>query len=404
LSCHNIDFAEVTVREYKPEDAEDLLKVRNAIFPPLTIEQWLSTSKTFTAALAYVADEPVGAIPFDMRNFLVAPGKVITVAQENAVGVREDMRSRGIGTRMIEAAAEFLRDRCDVLTVYRGAERSRGYKFYERSGHDDLLFLRQAIWREPCGQVSDTAVFPVESADTEGSELLRVFEDRYGTMGGFPPRSSHYWKIQLHSQIYVVLPTDLAYLRYPASGRLEAYALIGQRLETSPEQTYPMAILEFAATSRHAARSLLRGLGAFASQRKRPVSAYVCWDYPFRDVLAEVGFEEEIRSFMIMGRVINPSRLLQRVVADLSALDELVVDVWTPRTEYRLHEGPAASKRVTLEGKNWVISRLLTRRLDVRSAVAHDLLTIRGGDDEVVDRLAHALPYCQWVYHHIDYI
>jgi len=394
---------QVTVREYRPEDAGDLLKVRNAIFPPLTLEQWLATAERFTASLAYLGDEPVGAIPFEIRDFLVAPGKVVKVAQENAVGVREDMRSLGLGTRMIEAAAEFLAERCDLLTVYRGAERSRGYKFYERSGHDDLIFIRSANWASPSGDLGECAVLDLAALDAEGPELLRVFEARYGNAGGFPPRREDYWGPQLRSHIYVVLPTEVSYLRYPASGPLEAYAIIGHRRE-SEGKTSPLTLLELSGTSRHAVRPVLDALGALGAQRGRPVTAHVSWEHPSRELLTEVGFEEDLRSFMIMARVINPSRLLQRTAEDLAPLDDLVLDVWTPRTDYRLHEGASARRRVTLEGKDWVICRLLCRRLDVRTAVAHDQLTIRGGDDDVVDRLAHALPYCPWVYHHLDYI
>ena len=112
-------------REATPDDVDDVLAVRNAIFPPLTPEQWFA-DPTMTCAMAYLDGEPVGAIPLSERDFKIAPGAVIKTAFENAVGTREDMRSKGVGTAVISAAKEFLAGRCDELMIYRGAERSPG--------------------------------------------------------------------------------------------------------------------------------------------------------------------------------------------------------------------------------------------------------------------------------------
>ena len=82
-------------REAMPEDVDDILQVRNAIFPPLTPEEYLA-DPTMTCSIAYLDGEPVGAIPLSVRQFRLAPGVVVGAAFENAVGTREDMRSRGI--------------------------------------------------------------------------------------------------------------------------------------------------------------------------------------------------------------------------------------------------------------------------------------------------------------------
>ena len=145
---------DLVCREYRPEDAEELLGIRNAIFAPLSLEKWRASEPAMTASMAYLKGEAVGAIPLDQRPFQVAPGAVIQTAFENAVGTREDMRSMGIGGAMISAAKEFLADRCDALMVYRGGERTNGYHFYVKSGHQDLIYLRQSLWepeRAPTG-------------------------------------------------------------------------------------------------------------------------------------------------------------------------------------------------------------------------------------------------------------
>jgi len=91
------------------------------------------------------------------------------------------------------------------------------------------------------------------------------------------------------------------------------------------------------------------------------------------------------------------------VCRDLQALSDLKINVWTPTKDYVLFEGDNATREITLEGKDIFIERLLTRRLDIISAVQHNLLTIRNGSPEIAARLSEALPFAPWVYHHIDY-
>ena len=51
-----------------------------------------------------------------------------------------------------------------------------------------------------------------------------------------------------------------------------------------------------------------------------------------------------------------------------------------------------------------MIIRWLCRRLDLKSAVENDLVSIRDGDQRITERLSQALPYAPWVYHHLDYV
>ena len=66
-------------REMTPDDVDDMLRVRNDIFPPITREDWLRYP-TQTASMAYLDGVPVGAIPMDRRQFLVAPDTPISAA------------------------------------------------------------------------------------------------------------------------------------------------------------------------------------------------------------------------------------------------------------------------------------------------------------------------------------
>src|SRR5919109_2948665 len=135
------------VRELSPDDAEPALRLRNRIFSPIGREHWAQNQ---TAAVAYLGPTLVGVIPFTVREFVIAPEVSIRVAMANAVGVADGHRGRGIGSRMMEAARQFLPGRADAAFVYTGTEAGGPqYRFYRRTGHHDLLYPRR--WRRAGG-------------------------------------------------------------------------------------------------------------------------------------------------------------------------------------------------------------------------------------------------------------
>lgn len=388
-------------REATPEDVHDVLKVRNAIFPPLTPEQWFA-DPTMTCSLAYLDGEPVGAIPLSVRDFRLAPDVTVKAAFENAVGTREDMRSKGVGTAVIGAAREFLAGRCDELMVYRGAERSQGYRFYERSGHRDVLYLRPMTLAETRQREADVAFGGLGDIHVAQSDLLRCFTATYGHCGGFPERHESYWQGQLASQIYEVIPQEFFLVRTPAKGEMAAYVIAS--LATEADADRPMSILEVAGTSEESIEQALLGAETLASERGRPLSIRGSSDHPLVPLLRRIGYVEGIRFTMIMAQPLDPADLFGKVCRDMGMLADLKVDFWAPFADGTLHEGPEARHEITLEGKDEVIYRLLNRRLDIRAAVATEWLTVRNGTPDITERLAEALPYAPWVYHEIDYV
>src|SRR5919109_2928748 len=129
------------VRELSPDDAEPALRLRNRIFSPIGQEHWAQNQ---TGAVAYLGQTLVGVIPFTVREFVIAPEVSIWVAMANAVGVADGHRGRGIGSRMMEAAREFLPRWADATFVYTATEAGGPqYRFYRRSGYHDLLYPRQ---------------------------------------------------------------------------------------------------------------------------------------------------------------------------------------------------------------------------------------------------------------------
>jgi len=386
--------------EYTPELAVDALTIRNAIFPPISLEDWLKTT-TMSGVLAYLDDEVVGCIPMDRREMLLAPGVTIPVVFENAVGTRDDMRSKGIGSAMIRAARRYLGDRVDALMVYRGAERSPGYRFYVKSGHHDMLYLRTVRW-EPAAGGEGGAAGGLDEIAADAEAIHQVFSATYAGYAGFAPRHVGYQRRQLDHQIYTVLPQETLYFRYPAVGDVEAYCIAGVRTGDRADGT--MALLEMGARGSEAASTLLEEVGAEARGRGLVVTGYTSYDDPFRDLLRATGFMESPRGLMILAQPIDPQRLFGRTCDAPELLEDLRITAWTPRMEALLHEGAGARTDVCIEAKSAELARLLCRRLDVHSAAEQGIITVRNGTEDVLRRLSEARPLARWTYHAIDYI
>ncbi|MYB77656.1 MAG: GNAT family N-acetyltransferase, partial [Chloroflexi bacterium] len=139
----------IEYREMQPDDVFSALALRNEVFSDALVSQEDWERDEMLASIAVLEGEVVGAIPLVLRETVIAPGVTITAAFENSVGTREELRSQGIGRGMIAQAREFLPGRADALFVYRGNERSDGYRFYATTNHYDLLYSRHYSYGSP---------------------------------------------------------------------------------------------------------------------------------------------------------------------------------------------------------------------------------------------------------------
>lgn len=234
-------------------------------------------------------------------------------------------------------------------------------------------------------------------------EVLRAYRATYASYGGHTPRRPGYWREALAGQIFIAVPREILLYHYPAQGDIVAYGIFGIPQHKSYEPV--MQVLEMASSNgATGVVEVLKAAAAEAHKRDTALTDWVSIDHPYRYLYRQVGFIEKGRSLMIMGQAINPQRLFQRICRYPQALADLKINVWTPTKDYVLFEGPEATREITLEAKDIIIERLLTRRLDVVSAVKHDLLTIRNGDMGIAGCLGEALPFAPWVHHHLDWI
>ncbi|MBC7107146.1 MAG: GNAT family N-acetyltransferase, partial [Firmicutes bacterium] len=199
------------------------------VFPRMSPEYWADWSRgQVTAAVAIRDGEVVGAVPFQFRDFLIRPGVSVPVAWEYSVCTREDVRGTGVGSRLMEVAAEFLRGRCLAMMVYREDERSRAYRFYRRTGHEDLAYLTSWV-REPAPVWPSEAVRRVAYAEflEQQERAVDLFRSAYGNQAGYPPRFCGYYEVAVQTPQYEEVPLDLSVLQVPAEGSMRGYAVIG---------------------------------------------------------------------------------------------------------------------------------------------------------------------------------
>lgn len=394
-------MSEITAREMSPRELSETLAVRNTIFPAITEDDWHGYREQ-TASIALRDGAIVGAIPLSFRRFLIRPGQAITTTFENAVGVKEELRGQGVGTKIIDAAAEFLADRCDALMVYRSAERSAAYRFYRKTGHEDLHYIQSYALAEPKRGKSLVTVGDLDRFLAAEEEVAPIFAGAYAGYAGFPTREPGYWKWAMSSHIWKSLPTEFAMLQLRYEGRLVGYALLGIRHTRWIDNRYHIYEMAVESNEHVLAEEILAGAEDYAAERGKGLSMTACRWHPYYPLLKDHGFEADSRCMITMGKPLNPSGMLHSMLAYKPGTSEMTLKIWTPERDFVVETGNGRRKLV-LEMKDETLVRLIMGRVDLRSAIRLEQITAVG-DDSAVEALAEALPFTPWVYHEIDYV
>lgn len=397
---------DLTLREMRPDEAPAACAFTEEIFGPLPLEAW-QREPGYTAALAFRDEELVGVIPFSLRAFQLAPGLVASTAWENAVGTREDVRGQGVGTAMIFAAREFLADRAEFLSVYRGAERSAGYRFYaDKTDHVDCAYVCFFRRDEPSGTApAGFETLPGEAVNAAAGELADLFRSHWGQHGGYVVRDAGCYPWLMNSVIHGRIPSDRHLHRLVRDGVVQGFALTAQRQGQRADGL--LHILDFAVRdgSRRLADDLLQGLAAYAGEHGWPLVFPTTLGSGLEPALDAAGFVQGPRRMMLMAWPIHPARLFGRLVAQRGG-SGITLDVWTPTRDLRLWDAGPTAPQATLEMKDRELCLLLSSRLDGAAAVAEQRITITGAAprDEaaaIVARLARCTP---WFHPYLDWL
>jgi GNAT superfamily N-acetyltransferase len=399
----------ISTREYRPEDGPGYVALHNtqwggdlAIDVPYW-EQWAAGPRT--ASIAADGDEVVGAIPFDLREFVIRPGVTIRAAQEYSVVVHEKVRSTGIGSRLMDEAKQFLNPKADAMTVYRGGERTPGYRFYANNDHFDMVSYRSLTRHEPTGCVPDgIRMVDLDDFLSREEEVIEIFQSAYGCFGGYPMRVSGHYAQAVTAVEYEEMQSDFYVALAEASDGLAGYALLSRWVKGNE-----LHVAEIATRGGEQAIALDLLQAACAQAEQLGTSAGMCMPDGslYSGIARALGFTGSSRamsSHFQMAHIIDPPALAQRQLADVPELSRTRIEAFIPEADYVLQAPDRATKTVMLEMKQETLARMLLSRLDLRAALAEERVTALGASAGDMDALARAFPLCRWEYSPVDHI
>jgi GNAT superfamily N-acetyltransferase len=404
---------EIKAREVRASEVELGLEIRNSIFSPITVEEW-EKGDPATGSIAFSGEETVGFIPLTLRDIKIAPEVRITAAYENAVGTKESYRGHGIGSKMIDAAKDFITEKADALFVIRGAERSRGYNFYSKTNHIDLHYVRkfssEILFKREHPNVSVSKIFAEDKKQLDlESQMISLFQDSYSNIYGYRERKKGFWKKAFNATYFAAHPTDFTIFKLIEADELTGYIITGLQRDAKNKDQLP--ILEMAARNADPVKIkiLLEAAANYAFEKEKKGLKVLCGDSnPFLPVLKTLGFTASLRRRQTMAIIPEPKTFFNKFWRDNFNLPEgIELRVWTPERDFTLIESANTEEKtnvITLEMKDRTLTRWLLGRIDLKSRIKENTVTINNANDQLIDQIVKGIPYYDWEYFHIDYI
>lgn len=411
--------------ELRSQETSEALEFRNSLFSPVDETRWRAMRCTGVVARAEPGDHEIGAdpnalagrivgfIPLQFRNQVIRPGLSIPVVYENAVGVDERLRSRGIGGRMIETAASFIANRVDALFVIRGGEGSTGYRFYRKTGHSDLCYHSSFVHSEPsrlragigaAGKgFASVSVLQETAWMARERELLRLYHREYGAFGGDRRRDVGFWREIVDGHVFGGRPWRFL-LAEDRRGRTMGYAVVVYG--TWKDMDDP-CVYELVACDEPTRLALLAESAAGRGDGQTLRFPAVSLDNPIRTLLRRAGFTDGRSEPQIMARIVAPERLFGRLVDHTEGLPvwwhAVRVTCSTPERTFQLQDRSDPDEILELEMKEHTLASMLCCRIDVPAAVAEQRIRVRAPADHLVDVLGEVCRPAPWVQWYTDY-
>jgi ribosomal protein S18 acetylase RimI-like enzyme len=389
----------LTYRLYRPSDAEQVNDLAHRVFnlAPFSADVWQRMEDhDHVTVVATEGDQILGAIPFDLRDFLIRPGLSIRAAFAHMVCVDEEYRDRGLGSGMLRLAREHLPQHCAAMFVYTGSEGIAPYTFYEKNGFVDLQYSRFYTLPSLSADLPpQIQIQPFDPAAVGEEALNDVYTKAYASCAGFPVHAPGYWQRALTSIIYVEIPTEFHIALVQRGEALAGYAIFGV-------VRGQVTILELAADPAEPSliRELIQGVAAFAAAHQIPlVNMLASIHHPALPALQELGFQPASRANaeIIAGLALRFDRLWEVLTASQPPCG---LHLWTPSRSLEL---PGPGKPVTLEMKESTLHRLFLCREDLSAALQAERITSPDFDLplEFLQRIFQPTP---WIFHWLAWI
>lgn len=389
----------ILYRFYQPKDAEQTNQLAHVVFgiAPFPAETWQKMEEhDHVTVLAEDQGKIVGAIPFDLRDFLLRPDVCVRAGFAHMVCVDENYRCKGVGSSMMHFAKEHLPEICEGMFVYTGGEGVAPYTFYEKNNFIDLHYSR-FFGRDPLAMPfpAEIRILPFVPEEIGESVLNKCYQQAYAGYAGFPVHAPGYWRKAIEGIIYAEIPTEFLIALDFRGPELAGYAIFGFDEEGC-------TILELSSTARETTgiSSLIQAAVAEAGRRNcKNIKMLASTHHPAAPALAQAKFQSSPRvdALVTAGIVFQFDSLWNKITA---ANPPFGLRIWTPTRQLEL-SGPG--QMVTLEMKDSVLQRLFLCRENLRAA--WDAETITSPDPHVpLTKLAELFRPSPWVFHWFEWI
>ena len=298
----------IETRMGRDEDIPKILDfIKKAGFTERSLESW--NGENMEAVIALDKGSIVGAIPFAVRQLVIAKGKFARVGYVSAVSVKDGYRSKGIGSSLLSFIKEEVPE-LDCLAVNRKHKdgEDRAYKWYIRNGFFDLVTVR-VLFAEVSEIGTDerngfeTSVRKVDNSNIDRldyEKLLKLFEFAFGENGGFERRDKTFWKGRFRYHYYKML-NEYFLLTLSRGDEVVAYTIFAKNF--IHEKNGKVDVLEYGFDrSKANVKDLVSELTLCCSGRGIPVMRFVTSDETeaYSQILS-LGFEERDNfKFMVL--------------------------------------------------------------------------------------------------------
>jgi GNAT superfamily N-acetyltransferase len=392
---------QIKIYEHIPQEIDELLPFRNQVFGHVSLDHWRAMG--CTAVVARDDGQVAGFIPLQFREQCLRPGVTIPVVYENAVGVAEGRRGQGLGSQMMDVAAEFIRDRADAMMVIRSGERTPGYRFYRKTGHGDVAYARDYVLSPettlPPVDGPGISVLGREQWRKKEPQLLACYEQQCGRFGGGWKRRPGYWARILEGHVFRDRPWSLVVMQSEPD-HLAGYMVAVRQKAGSSDEVY---IYEIVGEDENTAEQLVRYARSL-SPNKGAIVPHVSLANPVRAVLSRLGFEKRDTTPHIMARILCPDRIFARLAADSGLLDTVSLVVNTPHRPLVVNEPENPRYRVIMETKENLLSRLFLCRLNLEAAIEMEMVRWNVDDGGLARALYDLFAFADWVQWFTDYV
>ena len=389
----------IAYRLYRPSDAEQVNDLAHRVFhlAPFSGAVWQRMEEhDHLTVVAAEGDKVIGAIPFNLRDFLLRPGLSIRSAFAHMVCVDASYRSRGIGSGMMELAKEHLPQLCQAMFVYTGVEGKPPYTFYEKNGFVDLHYSRFYSLTHPQAAASpDVQVSPFDPALVGEDHLNAAYQRAFPLHAGFPVHSPGYWQRAIASIIYVEIPAELWIATLARGSDLVGYAIFGYIRGD-------VTVLELAASPSEpglAVKLLQAVVAAAVSRGVSLVNMLAGVHHPAVSSLLELGFQPNPRSRadVVAGLALRFDLLWEKLTRGEPPFS---LEIWTPTHTLSF---PGPGKPFTLEMKESTLHRLFLCREHLSAALQAERIT-SPTLDLPLETLQSIFQPAPWVFHWLEWI